>query len=283
MRRRREHRLDRRLARRRAGLGSDAGERRHGVDPLREFLQMHLDAGIVAADGDQPTEPVLVIDGAGHPDRLVCRAEVGIAAGLDRDVAAQAAQQCQVLALRRLAEPPPDMQLVEPVRGAPAALDDQRRLAQVLYQVIELGRDVAGVEIHQNGLHLPHVRRSGLAALRDGAGHHVDRRPLPGCPASEGDGLLQHRAVGLDPDIVRATIDALPLVDEPAQRHPAVAVAEYQIEKDRDLLGVWFGAEGVGLHWRVVEVAPGIEVDDVVVAHAGRLQQRCAQGQKRHS
>ena len=32
----------------------------------------------------------------------MCRAEVGIAAGLDRDVAAQAAQQCEVLALRRL-------------------------------------------------------------------------------------------------------------------------------------------------------------------------------------
>ena len=237
----------------------------------------------MAADGDQPTEPVLVVDGARHPDRLVCRAEVGIAAGLDRDVAAQAAQQCEVLALRRLAQPPPDMELVEPVRGAPPALDDQRRLAQVLDQVVELGRDVASVEIDQHGLHLPHVRRSGLAALRDGAGHHVDGGALPGRPAREGDGLLQHRTVGLDPDIVRATVEALPLVDEAAQRHPTVAIAEYQIEKDRDLLGVWFGAKGVRLHWRVVEVAPGIEVDDVVVAHAGSPQQRCAQGQKRHS
>ncbi len=89
--------------------------------------------------------------------------------------------------------------------------------------------------------------------------------------------------VGFDPGIMRAAVDPLALVDEAPQRHPAVAIAEDDIEKDGDLLSVRLDVERINLRRRVVEVAPGIEGNDVVIAHAGRPQQRWPQGHIRHS
>ena len=117
------------------------------------------------ADGDQPLPSALVVERAGHPDRLVRRAEVGVATDLDGDVAAQPADEADIVAFRRLGQPPPDVQLVEPFGRPAAGLDDQRRLAEMRKQVIELGGDVAGVEIDHHRLHLPDVGRLGTAEL----------------------------------------------------------------------------------------------------------------------
>jgi hypothetical protein len=124
--RRDEHVIDIGLVGRRTGIGADAGKRRHGLDSFRELAQIDLDARVVSPDGDEALEPALVVDGAGDPDRLVGGAEVRVAADLDGDIAAQPAKLRQVVALRRLGQPPPDVQLVEPFRGPTAALDDQR-------------------------------------------------------------------------------------------------------------------------------------------------------------
>ena len=68
-----------------------AGKRRHGGHALGEVGKIHLDR-VVLADLHEPLEAALVIDGAGHPDRLVGRAEMRVAADLHGDVAAQAAE-----------------------------------------------------------------------------------------------------------------------------------------------------------------------------------------------
>ena len=93
-----------------------------------------------------------------------------VAADLDRDVAAQPAEQGDVLALGGFARAPPDMQLGRDLGRAAAALDDQRRVAKMPDEVVELGGDIAGVEIDHDRLHLPDVGGLGLAVLRDGAG-----------------------------------------------------------------------------------------------------------------
>ena len=86
---------------------------------------------------------------------------------------------------------------------------------------------------------------------------------------------------------MRAAGEALTLVDEAAERDPALAVAEDDIEEDGDLRRIGLEVERIVVDHRrrVVEVAPRVEVDDVVavVGHAGRLQQRCDQAHIRHS
>src|SRR5690606_28578502 len=103
------------------------------------------------------------------------------------------------------------------------------------------------------------------------------------CPTGKGNRLLQQTVVDLDPGVVGTAVDALTLVHEPAQRHPALAVTEDHIEKDGDLLVIRLYVERIGLRRGVVEVAPGIEGDDIVLAHAGSPQQRSAHGHIRHS
>ena len=102
---------------------------------------------------------------------------------------------------------------------AAAALDDQRRRAEVADEVVELGRDVAGVEIDHHGLHLQHVGGPGLAGLGDRAGDDVDRGALARRPRRRrSPSFSAARRVGLDPDVVRLAVDALALVDEAAHR-----------------------------------------------------------------
>ena len=71
------------------------------------------------------------------------------------------------------------------LRRPAAALDDQRRLAEMPDQMVELGGDVAGVEIDHHRLHLQDVGGLGLAVLGDRAGDDIDsgsRLPTARCP-----------------------------------------------------------------------------------------------------
>ena len=133
-----------------------------------------------------------------------------------------------------------------------------------------LGGDVAGVEIDHHGLHLQDLGGLGLPGCGDGAGDHVDRRALPRGPCREGGHLLGRGLIRLDPDVVRAAIDALALVDETADRDQPVAIAEDDLHELRDLLGIGLVAEHVDLRGGVVEVAPRIEMDDVFLWPIGR-------------
>ena len=154
-------------------------------------------------------------------------------------------------------------------------------------QMVELGGDVAGVQVDHHRLHLPDVGGLGAPVPGHRAGDDVERRPFPRGPGGEVERLVPHRIVGLDPDVVRAAGEALALIDEAAERDPALAVGEDDVEEERDLRRIRLQIERVVVDHRrrVVEVAPGIKLDDIiaVVAHAGRLQQRCDQAHIRHS
>jgi len=153
---------------------------------------------------------VLVIDRARHPDRLMRRAEMGVAANLHRNFAAQAAEGGQVLALGRFGQFPPDMELRRALGRPPAAFDDQHRRAEVAGDMVQLGRDVTGVQIDDDGLHLKHVGGAGLTLFGDGAGDDVDGRAFAVRPSGEGCKLLGRGVVGRDPDVVRLAVPALP-------------------------------------------------------------------------
>jgi hypothetical protein len=68
--------------------GAYAWQRRHVGDLFREIGKIHFDRAMLA-DLHEALMAVLVIDGARHPDRLVRRAEMRVAADLHRDLAAQ--------------------------------------------------------------------------------------------------------------------------------------------------------------------------------------------------
>lgn len=135
-------------------------------------------AGSMASDRDQPLHAMLAVDRAGNADRLVRRPEMPITADLVGDDAAHGAEPCQILAVGRLGNPPPDMQLGGIFGGAAAAFHQQRGRAQVLLQVRQLGGDVTCVEIDDDGLHLLDVLGAGLAVLGDNAGDDIDGRAL---------------------------------------------------------------------------------------------------------
>jgi hypothetical protein len=281
--RRRQHVGDGRLFAGGARLHADARHGWHGSDRFGELAEIDLDMCTVVADRYQPLKPALVIDAAGDSDRLMRRAEMGVAANLDGDVAAQTTELCKVIALCGFVELPPHMQLGGAFGGAAAAFHHQSRIAKVLNQVIELGADVACVEIDNDGLHLTNVGSFGLTALGNGAGDDIDRRALARSPRRKRDHLVGHGSVSRNPDVVGLAVEALALVDEAPHRHKALAIAEDHIEKRGDLSAIRLCAEGV-LLWRgIVEVAPGVEVDDVVVTHAGNAQQRFAHAHRRHS
>ena len=83
--------------------------------------------GIQLDDLDLRLEAVLVVDRACHPDRLMGRAEVHVAADLGRDVAAQAADAGDVVALGGLGQRPPDVALALPLGRHAAALHHHGR------------------------------------------------------------------------------------------------------------------------------------------------------------
>ena len=189
--RRCEHRVDAGLRGRRGSVAGEAhaGQRRHLGDLFREIRKVHLDVAMFA-DLHEALMAMLVIDGARHPDRLVCRAEMRVAADLHGDLAAQPAEGGQILALGRFGQFPPDMELGRTLGRAPAAFDDERGRAEVAGDMVQLRRDVARVEIDDDGLHLQHVGRAGLALFLDRAGDDIDRRPLTVRPCGEGREFL---------------------------------------------------------------------------------------------
>src|SRR5690606_28832675 len=134
-----------------------------------------------------------------------------VAADLDRDVAAQPTEKRDILALGRFAQAPPDMQLVETVRRPAAAFDEQCRLAEMTNEVVKLGRNVSGVEVDQDRLHLLDIGGLGLADLGDRSRHYIEGRPFACCPTGEGNRLLQQTVVDLDPSVVGSAVDALAL------------------------------------------------------------------------
>ncbi|ODN68427.1 hypothetical protein A6302_04273 [Methylobrevis pamukkalensis] len=244
--RRGEHRVDAGLRGRRGNVAGEAyaWQRWHLGDLFGEIRKIHLDRAMFA-DLHEALVAVLVIDGAGHPDRLVRRAEMRVAADLHGDLAAQAAEGGQVVALGGFGQLPPDMELRRALGRAPAAFDDERRCAEVAGDMVQLGRDVACVEIDDDGLHLQHVGGACLTLLLDRAGDDIDRRPLAVRPRGESRELAGCGAVGRDPDVVRLAVPALTLVNEAAERDQPLAPAEHGVEEHGDLLGVGVAAEGV--------------------------------------
>ena len=93
----------------------------------------------------------------------------------------------------------------------PTAFDDERGRAEVAGDMVQLGRDVARIEIDDDGLHLQHVGGAGLTLLLDRAGDDIDRRPLAVRPRGEGRELVGRGGVGRDPDVVRLAVPALTL------------------------------------------------------------------------
>ena len=82
------------------GLQWDARCGRHVGHGLDELGQITLAGGVHLDNPHLRPEAVLVIDAARHPDRLVGRAEMHVAADLGRDVAAQTGRQT-----RRMSSP----------------------------------------------------------------------------------------------------------------------------------------------------------------------------------
>ncbi len=223
---------------------------------------------------------VLVIDRACHTDRLVGRAEMGIAADLHRDITAQAAQGGQIPRPWRVRSVHLMCSLARALGRATAGLHDQRRRAEVADDVIQLGRNVTRVEIDHESLHLQHVCGTGLALFGDGAGDDIDRRTLAVRPCGKGRGPSFSTGGRCRPRS-RCCGACRPGPDPCRQSRAggsALAPAEDDIEEDGDLIGVGIAAERAFGRRAVVEVHPRVEVQDAVLAHRSSLQQRAAQG-----
>ena len=294
-------------------LQRHAGRGRHVGHGLDELAQVAFEIGVQLDDPDQRLERVLVVDRAGDTDGLVRRSEMRVPADLRRDVAAQSGHARNVAALGGLGQLPPDMGLALPLGRNAAAFHHHGGRAEVALEMGPRGGDVAGVEVDDHGLHLLDIGGPGLTGLRDGAGDDIDRRALARGPIREGHHLVGRGRIRLDPDVVRPAVEALTLVDEAADRDQPVGVAEDHLHELRDLRGVRLVAEHVDLRRGVVEVAPRVEMDEILgrrrrrvivvigghggvlghcgrvgwvfgrISHAGRLQQRSAHGQNRHS
>ena len=102
-----------------------------------------------------------------------------------------------------------------------------------------------------------------------GAGNHIDRRPLARGPVGEGSHLVRDGFSGLDPDVMRPTVDPLAFVDEAPDRDQPLAVSEDHLHEPGDLLRVRLVAEHIHHGGGVIEVAPGVEVDKVFFGRLG--------------
>ena len=171
-------------------LGAHAGNEGHGGHTLAEVGQVHFDC-IMLTNLHEPLESALVIDGASDPDRLVGGAEVGVAAHLHGDVAAQAAQRGEVIARRGLGQFPPHMELERALGRTPAAFHHQGGRTEMVDQMAKLGDDVPGVEIHHHGLHLEHLMGARLALALHGSGNDIESRTLAPRPVGEGLQLVE--------------------------------------------------------------------------------------------
>ena len=178
------------------------------------------------------------MDRPGHPDRLVSGAEAVVTADLQRHRRPQLAEPGQVLALGRFCQLPPQVQLGLPILGDPAALDDQRRRAEVADQVVALGGDVALVEIDDQRLHLPDMLGAGLAVVSDRAGDHIDRTADRSGGLCRGGHDLGRPRVCRDPAQVVRRPRRHALLGQAAQRDQAVAPGKDHVDKQRDLVAI---------------------------------------------
>ena len=144
--------------------------------------------------------------------------------------------------------------------------------------MIELGRDVARIEIDDDGLHLQHIGGAGLSLLRDRAGDDIDRRPLALRPRGEGRELVGRGGVGLDPDVVRSAVLALTLVDEATDRDQPLALAEHDVDEDGDLLGIGLAAKGFSDGGPSLKSCHGLKWMMLSSLMPASLQQRSAMG-----
>ena len=256
------------------GLQGHARRGRHVGHGLDELGQIAFAVGVQLDDPHLRLQAVLVIDAACHPDRLVGGAEMHVAADLGGDVTAQTAYTANVVALGGLGQRPPDVRFPLPFGCHATALHNHGRRTEVALEMGALGRDIAGVQVDHDGLHLQDFGGLGLPGRGHGAGDHVDRCALTRRPCGEGRHLLRRGLIGIEPDVVRAAINALALVDETADRDQPVAVAEDDLHELGDLLGIGLVAEHVDLRGRVVEVAPRIEMDDVFLGVSGVVSSR---------
>ena len=252
------------------GLQGHAWRGRHVGHGFDELGQIAFAVGVQFDDPHLRLEVVLVVDRARHPYRLMGGAEMHVAADLCGDVAAQTADARYIVTLGRFGQRPPDVALALPLGRDAAALHDHAWRAEVALEVRALGGDVTGVEIDHYRLHLQDVGGLGLAGRGHGAGDHIDCRALARGPCREGRHLLGGGMIRFQPDVVRAAIDALTLVDEAADRDQTVAIPEDDLHELRNLRRVGLVAEDVDLRRGIVEVAPRVEMDDVFLGLVGR-------------
>ena len=100
------------------------------IESVKCKVGQAVNAGDVLVRLDDPDlrlEAVLVIDRAGHPDRLMRRAEMRIAADLRGNVAAQTADAGDVVTLGGFVQLPPDMGLALALGRRPAAFHHHGR------------------------------------------------------------------------------------------------------------------------------------------------------------
>ena len=264
--RRHQHFADKGLVgRAKVRLQRHAGGWRHVGDGIDELAQIAFHVVMQFDDLHESLDVVLEMNRACYADRLVGRAEMHVATGLGSNVAPQAAHPPDVIAFCGLAELPPDMTLALTLSRDPAAFDNHGGLAEVALQMGTLRGDVAGVDVDDDGLHLQDFRGFGLAGGGNGAGDHVDGGPFPRSPRGEGRHLVRRLGIRLDPSVMRAAVDALTLVDETADRDQPVTIAEDNLHELGDLHGVRLVAEDIDHRGRVVEIPPGVEMDEILL------------------
>ena len=155
------------------------------------------------------------------------------------------------------------MELVRARSGASAAFYDERWSSKVRNQVTELGPDITCIKINEDGLHLQHFGCAGLSLLCDSAGDHIHGGALAPRPLGEGRELVERGGVCVDPDIVGLAIPALALVDKATDGDHALAIAEHDVEESADLGRIRFYAERIFRRSDVIEIPPGIKMEDI--------------------
>ncbi|GEK69094.1 hypothetical protein PDE01_26140 [Paracoccus denitrificans] len=172
---------------------------------------------------------------ARHPHRLVGRAEAAVTADLAGDLGAQAAKTGDIVALGRFGQLPPQMQLLLSGLRDAAALDGQRRRAEMADQMRPLVRDIALVEIDDQCLHLDDMLGAGFATLRHRAGDDIDG-------SADGRGYLGtardgrgRTPIGRQPAQITRRRRHNTLFRQAAQRDQTVTPRVDDIEKQRDL------------------------------------------------
>jgi hypothetical protein len=218
-----------------------AVERRHGEDRLHQLAKIMV-AVALFENLNQPSLAALGVHRARDSDRLMRRAEGGIAADLGGDHVPRPAHGLYVLAFGGLGQPPIEMQLALAFRRDAAGCDLERRWPEMVDEMLALGRDVAVVEVDQHDLRLHDARRTRVAGRRNRAWRHEQRHAGVGGPGRLQRELGGQRVVGLQERGVRGAVVGA-LFGERSHRHPVLAIAEDDVGVDRDHR--WVGNHGI--------------------------------------